>query len=283
MATFFNQATLSYNGRLTNSNITEGELLETLAVTKTAISQSYGENDSVVYAINLVNSGTTPITAITVTDNLGEYTVGTGTVYPLTYVPGSVRLFINGTLAAAPAVTDGPPLVFSAITLPAGANATLLYEAETNEFTPFADGSSITNTVTVTADGIAPITDTAQVSAENNTLLTIAKAICPAVVTDNGELTYTFIIQNSGNTEAVATDDVIVTDTFSPILNPIRVTYNGADWTEGTNYTYDETTGDFATLPGQITVPAATYTQNPETGVITTTPGVAIITVTGTI
>ena len=283
MATFYNRATLSYNGRLTNSNQTEGELLETLAVTKTAISQSYGENDSVVYAVNLVNSGTTAITALSVTDDLGAYTVGTTTVYPLSYAAGSVRLFINGTLSTAPAVTAGPPLAFSGITLPAGANATLLYEADTNEFTPLEAASTITNTVTVTADGFAPITATADVSTESATNLTIAKAICPAVVTDNGELTYTFIIQNSGNTEALATDDVIVTDTFAPILNPITVTYNGTPWVENTNYTYDETTGEFATLPGQITVPAATYTQDPTTGVITTTPGVAVITVTGTV
>lgn len=283
MATFYNRATLSYNGRLTNSNVTEGEILEVLALTKNAISQSYGENESVVYAINLVNSGTSQINGITVTDNLGAYTVGSETVYPLSYVPASVRLFINGALAPQPTVSDGPPLVFSEITLPAGANATLLYEARTNEFTPLAEGSIITNTATASADGIAPITDSAEITVESDTALTIAKAICPAVVTDNGELTYTFIIQNSGNTEAVATDDVIVTDTFNPILNPISVTYNGAAWAEGVNYTYDETTGEFATLPGQITVPAATYTQDSETGVITTTPGVAIITVTGTV
>ena len=283
MATFYNRATLSYNGRLTNSNQTEGELLEILSITKTAISQSYGENDSVVYAVNLVNSGTTPITNLSVTDDLGAYTVGATTVYPLSYSVGSVQLFINGILSTAPGVNVGPPLTFSGITLPAGANATLLYEADTNEFTPLSSGATIENTVTVTADGIAPITATAEVSAENATNLTIAKAICPAVVTDNGQLTYTFIIQNSGNTEAIATDDIIVTDTFAPILNPISVTYNDTPWTENTNYTYDETTGAFATLPGQITVPAATYTQDPVTGVITTTPGVAIITVTGTV
>lgn len=283
MATFYNRATLSYNGRLTNSNQTEGELLEILGVTKTAITQSYGENDSVVYAVNLVNSGTTPITSLSVTDDLGAYTVGASTVYPLTYTAGSVKLFINGTLSAAPTVSVGPPLAFSNITLPAGASATLLYEADTNEYTPLAAGSSITNTVTVAADGIAPITATALVNAASETNLTIAKAICPAVVTDNGELTYTFIIQNSGNTEAEATDNVVITDLFTPILNPITVTYNGTPWTEGTNYTYDETTGEFATLPGQITVPAATYTQDPVTGVITTTPGVAVITVTGTV
>ena len=37
MATFTNQATLSYQGGQTSSNITTGQLLESLAVTKTAV------------------------------------------------------------------------------------------------------------------------------------------------------------------------------------------------------------------------------------------------------
>ena len=37
------------------------------------------------------------------------------------------------------------------------------------------------------------------------------------------------------------------------------------------------------TVAGQITVPAATYTQDPTTGVWTITPGVSILTVTGTV
>ena len=41
--------------------------------------------------------------------------------------------------------------------------------------------------------------------------------------------------------------------------------------------------GTFTTLPGQITVPAATYTQDPDTGVYTIQPGVSVITVTGTV
>jgi uncharacterized repeat protein (TIGR01451 family) len=283
MATFYNQATLSYNGRLTNSNITEGELVEVLSVTKIAVSDSYGANSGVVYAINIVNSGATPITGVSVTDNLGGYTVGTETVYPLEYVDGTLRYFVNGAEAVAPAVTPGAPLVISGFTIPANSNVSLLYEAQATEFAPLADGASITNTATVTADGVAPITASATINAESDTQLTIAKAICPAVVTDNGEITYTFIIQNSGNTAAVATDNVVITDTFAPILNPISVTYNGTAWAEGTNYTYDSTTGDFATLPGQITVPGATYTQDAQTGIITKTPGVAVITVTGTV
>ena len=160
----------------------------------------------------------------------------------------------------------------------------VIYEAVPNEYAPLTAGGTITNTAVVDGAGIAePLTLTATIAARDTVNLTIAKALCPPIVTDNGQITYTFIIQNTGNQEIVATDDVIVNDTFNPILNPIAVTFNGAAWTEGTNYTYDDTTGEFATLPGQITVPATSYVQNPDTGAYSVTPGVAIITVTGTI
>lgn len=49
------------------------------------------------------------------------------------------------------------------------------------------------------------------------------------------------------------------------------------------NYTYSEVTGEFATIPSQITVPAATYTQDPVTGEWIVEPGVGVLTVTGTV
>ena len=42
-------------------------------------------------------------------------------------------------------------------------------------------------------------------------------------------------------------------------------------------------TGLFTTVPSQIVVPAATYTQDPVTGAYTVTPGIATLVVTGTI
>ena len=74
-----------------------------------------------------------------------------------------------------------------------------------------------------------------------------------------------------------------MTDTFDPILSNLTVALNGTPWTEGTEYTYDETTGLFATLPGGITVPAATYTQDADTGAWIVTPGVTTLVVTGTV
>ena len=113
--------------------------------------------------------------------------------------------------------------------------------------------------------------------------LSITKSVSPSVVAENGQITYTFLIENYGNTEASEGDNVIITDTFNPILSGITVTYNGKTWTAPNSYTYDETTGRFATVAGQITVPVATFTQDQTTGIITTTPGTATVTVTGTI
>ena len=125
------------------------------------------------------------------------------------------------------------------------------------------------------------VTETVRAGVEP--LLGITKSISPATVTENGQLTYTFTIQNFGNTDAVATDDLSVSDTFDPVLSPITVTYNGVTWTEGVEYTYDSETGSFATVPTNITVPAAEIVQDPESGEWNVTPGVSVITVTGNV
>ena len=284
MAIFSNQATLTYNGSSTNSNIAYGEILDVLAATKTAIEGSYTPGQLVTYAVTLRNTGTAPLTGLIVTDDLGGYLFNGTTVYPLTYEAGSAALFANGVPQAAPAVAAGPPLVFSGITVPAGGDVVLVYQARANAYAnPTAEGSII-NTVTVTGDGLStPVIATETVTAATAPDLTISKSITPAQVVDNERVTYTFVIQNSGNQPVVATDNAAITDTFNPILTALAVTFDGTAWTQGVQYNYSEATGVFATVPGQILVPAATYTQDPVTGAYTVTPGIATLTVTGTI
>ena len=284
MAIFSNQATLTYNGNTTNSNIAYGEILDVLVATKTSVEGTYTPGTLVTYVVTLRNTGTSTLTGLTVTDDLGGYDFGGTTIYPLTYEDGSVALFANGVPQAAPAVTAGPPLVISGISVPANGDVVLVYQARANEYANPAAESTIVNTVTVTGDGLsAPITATATVTAEAAPELTISKSITPTQVVDNDRVTYTFVIQNSGNEAVVATDNAAITDTFDPILTALTVTFNGTAWTEGVQYTYDETTGLFTTNAGQITVPAATYTQDPVTGAYTVTPGIATLIVTGTI
>ena len=284
MAIFSNQATLTYNGNSTNSNIAYGEILDVLVATKTAVEENYTPGQLVTYVVTLRNTGTAALTGLIVTDDLGGYDFDGTTVYPLTYEAGSVAQFTNGIPQAAPAVDPGPPLVFSGITVPAGGDVVLVYQARANAYANPAAGGTIDNTVTVTGDGLsAPVTATESVGVATEPMLTISKSITPAQVVDNDRVTYTFVIQNSGNQTVVATDNAAITDTFDPILTALTVTFDGAPWTQGVQYNYNEATGLFTTVPGQIVVPAATYTQDPVTGAYAATPGIATLVVTGTI
>ena len=136
-----------------------------------------------------------------------------------------------------------------------------------------SDNNTTTETETAT-ETVTPATEA---------MLDITKSISPVPVAENGVVTYTFVIRNSGNTPADATANVTLTDTFLPILSDLTVLLNGVALAEGTGYTYAITEGNFATVPGVITVPAATYTQDPVSGVWSVSPGTATLTVTGTV
>ena len=284
MAIFSNQATLNYKGTSTNSNIAYGEILEVLTATKTSVEGDYTPGEPVTYVVTLRNTGNATLNAISVFDDLGGYDVGGTIVYPLTYEDGSVKLFIDGVLQPAPAVVPGPPLVVNGINIPAGSDAVLIYQARANAYANPAAGGVITNTVIMTSPALnVPVSASETVEATVAPILSISKSICPAVVVDNDRVTYTFIIQNSGNQEVIATDNATVSDLFDPILTALSVSFNGVPWTEGVEYSYDEASGQFTTLPGAITVPAATYVQDPVTGEYTVTPGMSTLMITGTI
>ncbi len=283
MPTFTNQATLSYNAGVANSNIVTGEIIQVLSATKTVLDSGYRPGDPVTYIVTLVNSGTAPYNGLTVTDDLGAYALGSTTVYPLDF-SGNVNYYVNGTLQPEPSVTQGPPLVFSGISVPAGGNALLIYQATPNGFAPLGVESEITNTATVNGAGLtAPITASATLAGNTEPQLSISKTLSPTTVSENGTITYTFLIENRGATAAEVTDNLSVTDTFDPILSNLTVTLNGVTLTSPADYTYDAATGLFTTVPGRITVPAATFTQDPATGAYTTVPGTAILQVTGTV
>ena len=283
MATFYNQATLSYSGGTVNSNVTSGELLEVLSAEKTAVVDEYTQGSDVTYVINIINSGNTPFTGLSVSDDLGAYPFGSTTLQPLDYVDGSVKYFVNGVLQPAPTVAAGTGLVISGLTVPANGTATVLYAVTVNGFASPQPEGTVTNTAVISGGGITPITVTETVGAASSPKLDITKSLSPATVTENGQLTYTFVIRNTGNSPATAADNVVITDTFSPVLSNITVTYNGTPWSSPGQYTYDEATGLFATVPGAITVPAATYQQDAATGSWVVDPGTVILTVVGTV
>ena len=283
MAFFTNQAQLRYGNEIANSNITVGEIQEVLTVTKTAVKETYRQGGIVTYIISIVNAGTAEYTGLTLSDDLGTYAFGTTTRTPLDYSAGTIRYYQNGVLQTAPTVEAGPPLTITGVNVPAGGNATIVYETRLNAYATLKLEAEITNVVTVSGTCVSGITASETVSAVAEPVLSITKSVSPVPVTECGRLTYTFVIQNTGNVPADSTTEVSVTDTFDPVLRNLTVTFNGTAWTAPTNYTYDETTGMFTTVLGEVTVPAATYTQNSETGEWSTNPGVSTLIVTGTI
>lgn len=280
--TFTNKATLTFNGVRAVSNTVAGEIADNLNVTKTTLTDGYAADEEKTYVITMSNIGETALTGLTVTDDLGEYAFGEQELTPLTYTAGSAMYFINGAPQASVTVTAGPPLVFTGITVPAGGNATLIYNAAANEYAPLGAGESITNTATVSGAALAAqATASAEVNADVAPALTLTKTVSPATVTVGGTLTYTFEIENSGGAAETA-DEIVFNDVFDPALSALTVTLDGVALA-GTDYTYNADTGVFAVNSGVITVPAATYAQDPVTGVWNTVPGTAYLTVSGTV
>lgn len=282
MAAFHNQATLTYSGGTVTSNIASGEILEVLSATKTAVEAEYAQGAEVTYALNIINTGTAPFTDLAVIDNLGAYTFGEQTLYPMDYVDGSIKYFVDGALQSAPTLESVSPLTLTGINIPAGSNAALLYTVRFNDYASPEAGGTVVNTATVSG-GVIAITASETVAAAQAPVLDIVKTVNPTTVSENGQITYTMEIENFGNTEAGAADNIVVSDVFDPQLTDITVSYNGTEWAENTNYTYDAATGQFATTAGAITVPAATFEQNAETGAWTVQPSVSTLTVTGTV
>ncbi len=285
MASFTNQATLRYNGQTVSSNVVTGQMISPLSMTKTPLEDVYASGDTIAYVISLVNDGSATYENLSLTDDLGSYEIGGGqSAYPLSYVADSLRYFINGVLQPAPAVTAGPPLTVTGISVPAGGNALLSYETEVTEAAPLTAGSVITNTASVSGQGLTnPLEASASITVESGAELSILKSLSPATVPENGQLSYSFLIQNHGNQEADQAAGVTVSDLFDPILKNISVSLNGQPLALNTGYSYSQSSGQFDTVPGVITVPAATYAQTASTGDWIVTPGEATLTVTGTV
>ena len=110
LAIFTNQATLTYTGGTVNSNVVTGEIRDVVSVSKTAVTDSYRPGGSIVYVVSIVNSGDMPVADVAVTDDLGGYEFEGETVYPLSYVEGSLVYLVNGTVEPAPDVEVGQPL-----------------------------------------------------------------------------------------------------------------------------------------------------------------------------
>lgn len=284
MAHFTNQATLTYTGGTVVSNIVTGELLDILAVSAAALPASYGgPGDVITFIVGITNSSAAPVTDLTLLDNLGEYTFGDLTLYPLTYIPDSLLFFSSGRQQTPPPAAVGSAVSFGPFAVGANGSVVLIYQARVNEYAPLSAGGAVTSRFSLTGGSAGPVAATETVNFVPLPVLGICKSLSPASVSENGTLTYTFIIRNFGGAAAGTDENAVISDTFSPVLSDLEVSFNGSAWTAPDNYSYDAASGIFTTAPGQITVPAAAYAQDPATGAWSGEPGQSVLTVTGTV
>lgn len=284
MAIITNQANLTYTYGTTTasvaSNLAATVWTAPLSAEKRALESAYREGATLTYLISLTNDGGTAIENLPILDDLGAYTpVGMETpVVPLTFT-GTAMLYIDGTFSETLNPTEtGNGVQFTIPSIPAGASALLLYQATVNAFAPLSAGSEITNTATVGETD--PVTVTATVPVDAYADVSIEKEMTPNPITDGGTLSVAFTIENRGNTAAT---DLSLVDEFPLTITNVAVAVNGAPVTD---FTFEN---NVLTLPSEgstqteLTVPAATFTQDETTGAVTVTPGVLTVTVTGTV
>lgn len=289
MATIINnRATVNYrygtNTASTVSNITNITLDNALNMTKSSLSGTYREGENITFIISLQNDSNDNLT-INIVDDLGTYTFEGNEYTPLTFT-GDASLFIDGVFDSAltPTVVDDE-LVFESIVLPPNSNALILYSATANEFANTSVNGEITNTATATITCDCPcagtVSDSNTITAEEFADIQVIKSGCSNNVVCGDTLSYSIEILNFGNIPAT---DVVLTDTFTPPLSDITVSVDGVVIPQ-TDYSYVNGT---LTLPNEgsateLVVPAATFTQNPTTGIFEVIPGRLEIVITGTI
>lgn len=287
MATIENFATVRYTSNGTPltrvSNVAEIGLTSSVTFSKVSLGSEYTADGTITYILTISNTSSTPLTTLTVTDDLGTFTEGALTLTPLTYV-GPALLLVDGQDVTAQLTVDSKnpaSVVFSIPALAAGATANIIYEAAVNAFAPLDGEGTITNAATLITDAdCADGTATATVTAASAADVSVLKQMSPNPVVCGDTVTYTIRIYNYGNAPA---EDVQLVDAFDPAPTNITVSRNGVLLT-GTDYTY---VGGVLTVPptgGTLdTVPAATFTRDTTTGEVIVTPGVVEYVITGVI
>lgn len=287
MPTIENFATVRYTSNgvesTTVSNLAEIALESSVSLSKTPLSATYGNDTVLTYILTVQNTSGAPLTSVRIEDDLGTFSFGTTELTPLTYA-GDAILLINGQNATAQLEVDSSSpssLIFTVPSLPAGATANIVYNAQVNEFAPLELESAIVNNATLSADAeCADGTASATVTAQTGASVSVLKQMSPNPVVCGDTLTYSIRVYNYGN---AAAENLQLIDEFDPAPSNITVTRNGVV-VPATDYTYE---AGVLTVPATATegdtIPPATFTRDPVTGVVSVIPGMVEYVITGTI
>lgn len=267
-----NQANISYDysGAKSSQNAVSNTVTTTLldeyslTANKSVLNQTFRPGNIITYILSMENNGRGDLYNLTLTDNLGSDT----NVKPMSFL--NAILYVNNyPVEITPVLSPDQSVTFQ-ISSPflSGDNAMIIYNTMVDSDLS-SSVSSITNSVTVTANGgsssgtvvtVDPNPSTT-INVENYAQLSISKQSDKETITSGETLTYTFTLNNIGNEEA---DNIILTDTLPQnfLVTQVTSTTNGNTTTyQPDQYNLDTTTNTI-TLPNsigpEIIVPAST-------------------------
>ncbi len=272
-----NSANISYQyGDMTDgalSNIATTSLVENvnLNALKTSNNTSWRPQENLTFNIRVSNDGLEPLYDVSIQDDLGS-----GTPRLLTYVTDSARMLRNDVISTITPTNTSPLTMVIPDTLAPGEVVILTYVAKvradvdpelteiTNEVTVVGHETSVAGP-TITVDPSPSLTLPKASYAE----VRMTKSVDKENVMDGDTLTYTFLLENSGNAEAT---NIVITDDL-----PLNFTVNAiSSTTDGVVTTFDTTDYSIGennrlVLPTSVTktisVPASTSAGNGRTTV----------------
>lgn len=283
-----NQASVTYTYQgaaepgTASSNITTTTLLDPYSITasKVPVFSTFRNGDRLTYMIPIRNIGTSTLYNVTVADDLGA----AAGIIPSNYYPGSAYVYAEGALTPVTPVTAAGTVTFTLPNpIPSGSDALLIYGAAVDEslsetVTAIQDTAAVSAAGGSAADAVVTVTPspTAAVTREQYAELSIYKQADKSSVQVGDTLTYTFTLTNTGSEAATG---VTMTDTLPTgfSVTSVSLTENGQTTVLPAGSNAVDAATNTLTVPAgdavRITVPAMTAG----------TPGVVILTVTGTI
>ncbi len=279
-----NQASLSFlSGGIENSstsNVAMTTLIVPLSLAKTSVEVSYTKNQTITYILTITNTASTSINSVIIRDNMG--TIESLNLPSTTYV-GPSYLYINGLFSSSlsPVLIDGE-IEYTISAIEPLSTATVIFQAKVNEYAPLSQDSSITNTLTVSADTFnQDVTTEYTIPINNEARVSIVKSMSPNPVYEGGELSYEFQVSNCGNIEATS---LVLSDSFSPAPSSIVSLYLDEEIVEVSEYDYVDGTLTFPSAGSTLTltIPPATFERNDNNEVVIT-PSIIDIKVVGVI
>lgn len=270
-----NTATATYrygeSGSATaTSNVASTSLLSQyqLETTKTALVQNYRPGDNIPFIVQVKNTGTSPLYAVTMTDDLAGGN--------LIYVGNSVNLLRNETISSLTPTTTNPLVVEIVDELPAGEEVSVIYTARVSANLS-SEVEQITNSATFSAQGtrggaLIPDTPTseASITPEDYASIEMTKSVSADQVTAGVPFDYVITLENAGNADATG---IVITDVLPTDFTINSITAVSGETTttfETSDYSVDSSTNTL-TLPSTSSSKTISVPARGEGGVNTTT------------